>query len=316
MLFFDPDKPGTTGETLSILTNALNGLDHKLHIILNKADQFRKIHDFARAYGSLCWNLSKVIHRKDLPRIYTMCLPSNSTQASISINHIEDAPSFSQGLADLEATREEVVKEVLNAPKRRIDNEISRVADAANLLHLHASIVSDILDSYASDLLKSRSITAAVCTSSITASGTSLVACFASDFASQLVDMSVSMPAPAAATVTVISLVLSISTIWWSRSHMERRARQIVEEDLIGGRSFGKIYAKRISEKDESLLSMWSRVRDHIKSNIGGVSDKELLAGLLSSSGMKRKSDLKAVERLLEIDVPNLRRKAAPAFGK
>ena len=60
LLFFDPDKPGTTGETLSILTNSLVGLEHKLHIILNKADQFRKIHDFARAYGSLCWNLSKV----------------------------------------------------------------------------------------------------------------------------------------------------------------------------------------------------------------------------------------------------------------
>jgi GTPase SAR1 family protein len=60
LLFFDPDKPGTTGETLSILTNSLQGMDHKLHIILNKADQFKRIHDFARAYGSLCWNLSKV----------------------------------------------------------------------------------------------------------------------------------------------------------------------------------------------------------------------------------------------------------------
>jgi hypothetical protein len=36
LLFFDPDKPGTTGETLSILTSSLVGLDHKLHIILNK----------------------------------------------------------------------------------------------------------------------------------------------------------------------------------------------------------------------------------------------------------------------------------------
>ncbi|RYH14845.1 hypothetical protein EON65_32835, partial [archaeon] len=75
LLFFDPDKPGTTGETLSILTNALVGYDHKLYIILNKVDQFNKIHDFARAYGSLCWNLSKVIPRKDLPRIHTMCVP-------------------------------------------------------------------------------------------------------------------------------------------------------------------------------------------------------------------------------------------------
>ena len=73
LLFFDPDKPGTTGETLSILVNSLGGMDHKLYIVLNKADQFKKMHDFARAYGSLCWNLSKVIPRKDLPKIYTMC---------------------------------------------------------------------------------------------------------------------------------------------------------------------------------------------------------------------------------------------------
>ena len=60
LLFFDPDKPGTTGETLEVLTRSLSGLDHKLHIVLNKADQFYRVNDFARAYGSLCWNLSKV----------------------------------------------------------------------------------------------------------------------------------------------------------------------------------------------------------------------------------------------------------------
>ena len=99
LLFFDPDKPGTTGETLTVLTNALTGLDHKLHIILNKADQFKKIHDFARAYGSLCWNLSKVIQRKDLPRIYTMCLPSASLQVSGGIADISEEDSIGFGRA-------------------------------------------------------------------------------------------------------------------------------------------------------------------------------------------------------------------------
>ena len=60
LLFFDPDKPGTTGETLECLTTSLASSEHKLHIIMNKVDQFVHIHDFARAYGSLCWNLSKV----------------------------------------------------------------------------------------------------------------------------------------------------------------------------------------------------------------------------------------------------------------
>jgi predicted GTPase len=43
LLFFDPDKPGTTGETLNILLHSLGGMDHKLLIVLNKADQFRKV---------------------------------------------------------------------------------------------------------------------------------------------------------------------------------------------------------------------------------------------------------------------------------
>ena len=55
------------------LTKSLAGLDHKLHIVFNKVDQFDKVQDFARAYGALCWNLSKVIHRKDLPRYVVLC---------------------------------------------------------------------------------------------------------------------------------------------------------------------------------------------------------------------------------------------------
>jgi hypothetical protein len=41
LLFFDPDKPGTTGETMSVLLNSLSGMDHKLLIVLNKVRTFR-----------------------------------------------------------------------------------------------------------------------------------------------------------------------------------------------------------------------------------------------------------------------------------
>lgn len=60
LLFQDPAKPGTTGETLEIMTTALSGQDFKTLIVLNKADVFTNVHDFARAYGALTWNLSKV----------------------------------------------------------------------------------------------------------------------------------------------------------------------------------------------------------------------------------------------------------------
>ena len=35
LFFFDPDKPGTTGEAISIFTNQLASIDHKLLIVLN-----------------------------------------------------------------------------------------------------------------------------------------------------------------------------------------------------------------------------------------------------------------------------------------
>ena len=74
LLFFDPDKPGTTGETLECLTKALSGMEHKLNIIFNKCDQFSKMHDFARAFGALCWNLSKVCVRTHLCVCVCMCV--------------------------------------------------------------------------------------------------------------------------------------------------------------------------------------------------------------------------------------------------
>jgi hypothetical protein len=107
LLFQDPAKPGTTGETLNIMTTALAGQDYKTFIILNKADQFRTVHDFARAYGALCWNLSKVIPRKDLPRIYTMRVPvANPDTEGGALP--DSGSSLREGLADLDATRKEV----------------------------------------------------------------------------------------------------------------------------------------------------------------------------------------------------------------
>ena len=203
LLFFDPDKPGTTGETLSILTNSLNGMDHKLHIILNKADQFLKIHDFARAYGSLCWNLSKVIPRKDLPQIHTMCLPIGATANTSLINILPKAngveiptslggennglgcvsgPSVTatylqstesnflrQGYADLEESRMQVMREVFNAPKRRVDHEITRLSDSVYLLLMHCKVIDSTVSRYKARLWADRlSLFTAGCAVAIT----------------------------------------------------------------------------------------------------------------------------------------------------
>ena len=150
MFFFDPDKPGTTGETLQALTQALQGQDSKLHIILNKVDQFSKVHDFGRAYGALAWNLANVIPRKDMPEINTMCVPHDESMS--------EPVSSCLPLEDLQHIRKQVVDMLLDAPAARIDNMISKVSDAAHLLLLHSRMIN-ALKQKESKLKKSKWLT-------------------------------------------------------------------------------------------------------------------------------------------------------------
>jgi ribosome biogenesis GTPase A len=131
LLMFDPSNPGTTGETLDVLTKSLKGLEHKFIIVFNKVDMFEKVPDFARCYGALCWNLSKVIDRKDLPRIYTMFTETN----------LDPKPSAVM-CNDFKDTRVEVLRDILSAPVRRLDNLITELDSAARHLHMCCHIVN------------------------------------------------------------------------------------------------------------------------------------------------------------------------------
>ncbi|MEE4279118.1 MAG: dynamin family protein [Halieaceae bacterium] len=136
LMFFDPDKPGTTGETLQVFNESLRGIDHKLLIVMNKMDQFRSLHDFARAYGALCWNLGKVIPRKDLPMIFNTFVP------------VPKQPPATLPTEDFEAAREELAREIRRAPMRRVDNMLTQVQRFSERLRLHARV----LDAAARDL--------------------------------------------------------------------------------------------------------------------------------------------------------------------
>ncbi len=131
LVFFDPDKPGTTGETLQVFKESLGGMDHKLLIVLNKMDQFQTLHDFARAYGALCWNLGKVIPRKDLPMIYNTFVP------------IEGRPRSGLQMDDFEKARADLIDEIRRAPSRRMDNQITQMSGFAERLRLHAFVIDE-----------------------------------------------------------------------------------------------------------------------------------------------------------------------------
>ncbi len=138
LFFFDPEKPGTTGETLEVLKVALLDLEHKVHFVLNKVDRFERIEDFARTYGALCWNLSKVILSKDLPHIDNVFIPRADA----------DLTDTELPLDSFAAIREKLVGQVKRAPDLREENIITRLDDHAKRLLLHVQICGEARKEY------------------------------------------------------------------------------------------------------------------------------------------------------------------------
>ena len=130
---FDPDKPGTTGETVSVLSRCLFGVEFKLRVLLNKSDTFDSMYDFARAYGALCWNLARVLHSKDLPTIYTTYTPQPASRVSAKLD-----------LTWFDKYRGEILDELRNASTRRHDSILANVASDFTRLKIHAAVLAEV----------------------------------------------------------------------------------------------------------------------------------------------------------------------------
>ena len=282
LLFFDPDKPGTTGETLSVLLHSLGGMDHKLLIVLNKADQFRKIHDFARAYGSLCWNLSKVIPRKDLPRIFTMCLPVGNENDSSS-----SAVSISSGLADLHQTREEVLAEVMKAPLRRIDNVITGLADSVHLLMMHATLMEYTRKQYSSAIWKHRVQIAGTFTTGASVAGMSIYT---------------GMPLQVTASALCMTLLSMGGIQIIGMKSLRELKEELTSQDGLN-RAFQHSYPREIAEADEFITSIWQRIREPMRLSLSAIGVENLVT--------VKSSEIDALKSILDENIPQLRRKAS-----
>lgn len=136
LLLFDPDKPGTTGETLEVLTKSLEGLNHKFLIVLNKVDKLDNSVDFARAYGALGWALSKVIKWKDIPQVYTVFNEGFDSDAAAANSKLP-MEVFSR-------KREELIEEVMRVRERHNDNIITALEETLRQVEMVCTVVESI----------------------------------------------------------------------------------------------------------------------------------------------------------------------------
>lgn len=127
---FDPEKPGTTAEAVSVLSQCMFGIEFKLRVLLNKADTFDSMYDFARTYGTLCWNLARVLHMKDLPTIYTTYTPQPGSRINTKVS-----------LDGFDRHRAKILNLLQGLPQRRFDSLLANVTSDFTRLALQSRVL-------------------------------------------------------------------------------------------------------------------------------------------------------------------------------
>jgi energy-coupling factor transporter ATP-binding protein EcfA2 len=139
LVLFDPHKAGTVREAHTSLreTIAMRTYEDRVLYILNRIDECASLTDLLQVYGTLCWNLSQITGRKDIP-------PIHLTYSSRASRNPEPFESGQQSfLYLLENQRKQLKTSVLQAPRHRLDNMASFVeTHAERLNHFLEAILS------------------------------------------------------------------------------------------------------------------------------------------------------------------------------
>ena len=279
LFFFDPDKPGTTAETISILTHTLAGLEHKLMIILNKADLFATMRDFARTYGALCWNLSKAIPSKDIPHIFTTYLPEQA-------NTHNRTPNSGIPLEDFDAARKEIINEIKQTPTRRANNSVSDLLQTAQKLAVHSRVCDQIGLAYRNKKLLWRSLIV------ISPTATTLLAWL----------LWIQLDWKNRALLLVGGLTISILTYFLSKLLLDRFRHSLCQTEFLDA-FFNQAYNHEIGLSErQDLQALWTSVRKGMPHSLQAIPPSQYPFRLT------RRRLIQELEKAVKNNIPQLRR--------
>ncbi len=139
LVLFDPHKAGTVREAHTSLRDTLPAktFEDRVLYVLNRIDECASMTDLLRVYGTLCWNLSQITGRKDIPMIHL----TYSAAAAEKSGRTEDPQAAY--LHYLDNQRDELKKALLQAPCHRLDNLASFVeTHGERLCHFLEGMIS------------------------------------------------------------------------------------------------------------------------------------------------------------------------------
>ena len=146
LVLFDPHKAGTVREAYTSLRDTLPArtFEDRMLFVLNRVDECESLTDLLRVYGTLCWNLSQMTGRKDIPMIHL----TYSHRALNKPQHQHEKDSY---LFHLENQREELKNAILQAPRHRLDN-------LATFVEIHGERLCHMLEAFINYRLNFRQI--------------------------------------------------------------------------------------------------------------------------------------------------------------
>jgi hypothetical protein len=139
LVLFDPHKAGTVRETHTSLRDTLPAktFEDRVLFVLNRIDECASLIDLLQVYGTLCWNLSQMTGRKDIPPIRLTYSPHAMATPPGELGQDQDYLHY------LDNQRTELKEAVLQAPRYRLDNLATFVeTHGERLAHLLEALVS------------------------------------------------------------------------------------------------------------------------------------------------------------------------------
>lgn len=181
-----------------------------------------------------------------------------------------------------------IFHQVLNAPKRRLDNEITRLSDSVQQLLMHCKIVDDIVARYNRSRISGHLSAAAV---ALLATGLTAGEYY------------LNVPIEFVLGTGNAGLAISAWMYWYMTRNIRVEGNRLLKEESLND-TFRRLYARQLTEGDEFVIFLWSQVKHHLQLGVTGTE--------ISHMSRVKAADFKILNHIIEVDVPNLRRQTAP----
>ncbi|XP_039044082.1 EH domain-containing protein 2-like isoform X1 [Hibiscus syriacus] len=133
LLLFDPHKLDISDEFKRVIS-CLRGNDDKIRVVLIKAHQV-DTQQLMRVYGALMWSLGKVLNTPEVVRVYI---------GSFNDKHNNEAAIDELGLDLFEKEQDDLLKDLLDIPRKACDRRINEFVKRARAAKINAYIISHL----------------------------------------------------------------------------------------------------------------------------------------------------------------------------